>query len=96
MTIDFMDLANAGFEGFGSIFALNHARVLYNQKIVRGVSAVSALFFFCWGIFNIFYYHHLDQFFSWAAGICMTAANAIYVGMILYYKHKEAQSVQQV
>ena len=94
MTIDLMDLANAGFEGFGAAFALNHARVLYQHKIVRGVSALSAAFFLCWGIFNIFYYHHLDQMFSWAAGIAMTAANAFYVWLILYYKRKEAKSVR--
>lgn len=94
MTFDWMDLANAGFEGFGAFFALNHARVLYLHKIVRGVSAVSASFFLFWGIFNIFYYHHLDQMFSWAAGIAMTCANAFYVWLILYYKFKEARSVR--
>ena len=96
MTIDLMDLANAGFEGFGAFFALNHARVLYKHKIVRGVSALSASFFLCWGIFNIFYYHQLDQMFSWAAGIGMTCANAFYVGLIFYYKRKESKNVQYV
>ena len=84
-----MDLANAGFEGFGALFTLNHARVLINHKVVRGVSALSVMFFLCWGIFNIFYYHQLDQMFSWAAGIAMTCANAFYVGLLIYYKRKE-------
>jgi hypothetical protein len=84
-----MDLANAFFEGCGSIFILNHARVLFNQKLVRGVSILSVFFFSCWGIFNIFYYQHLEQQFSWYAGIAVLIANSIYLGMIIHYRSKE-------
>ena len=84
-----MDFANAFFEAGGSIFILNHARVLYNQKLVRGMSLLSVFFFSCWGVFNIFYYSHLNQQFSWYAGIAVLVANTIYLSMIIYYKRKE-------
>lgn len=87
--VDLMDLANAGFELFGSLFVLNHARVLHKDKMVRGVSVLSSLFFLAWGTFNIFYYSHLNQPFSWYAGICMTITHVIYVSMLCFYRRKE-------
>ena len=84
-----MDLANALFEAGGSIFILNHARVLFQQKLVRGVSMLSVFFFSCWGVFNIFYYSHLEQQFSWYAGIAVLIANSIYLSMLFHYRKKE-------
>lgn len=86
---DLMDLANAGFEFGGAIFILNHARVLFAEKIVRGISLVSIVFFLIWGIFNMFYYSHLEQSASWYAGIMVTLANLVWVSMIIYYRKRE-------
>lgn len=84
-----MDLANAFFEFGGSMFVLNHARILYKEKMVRGLSLLSVVFFFAWGIFNIFYYSHLEQKFSWYAGMMVTFANLIWICMIVYYRRVE-------
>jgi uncharacterized membrane protein YfcA len=90
---ELMDLANACFEGGGSIFILNHARVLLQQKMVRGVSMLSVFFFSCWGVFNIFYYSHLEQQFSWYAGICVLLANTFYLSLIIHYRRKECKNL---
>lgn len=92
-TVQLMDMANAFFEGGGSIFVLNHARVLHKHKMVRGVSLLSVAFFSLWGVFNIFYYNHLGQNFSWYAGICVLISNTFYLSLIAYYRRKEWQSL---
>lgn len=79
------DLINGLFEGFGGLMILNHCRALYNHKYVRGVSVVSTIFFFLWGIFNVYFYKHLNQPFSWWAGIFMTCCNFLYVYLLVYY-----------
>lgn len=84
-----MDLFNAFFEAGGSIFILNHSRVLLRDKTVRGVSLLSVLFFSCWGVFNMFYYDHLEQNFSWYAGIMVLISNSIYAYLIVYFRMKE-------
>ena len=86
------DIINSTFEAFGAIFVLNHARTLLKDKVVRGVSLASIVFFFCWGLFNIFYYKHLEQHFSWTAGLFVTLANLVWIVLILHYRKKEKQS----
>lgn len=89
----FMDFANACFEGFGSIFVLNHARVLMKHKIIRGVSVLSVAYFALWGVFNMFYYSHLEQAFSWYAGIAVLISNAFYLSLIVHYRRKECKNL---
>ncbi len=79
------DLINGGFELLGGFFVLNHCRVLYKQKAVAGVSILSIVFFTSWGVWNIFFYKHLNQPLSWYGGIVLAAANIFYVLMLLYY-----------
>lgn len=82
------DLINAGFEAFGGLFVLNHCRVLYKDKVLKGVSIASTVFFSLWGMWNMFFYSHLDQWFSFYGGLVITLANALWVGMMIYYYNK--------
>jgi len=84
------DHINALFEVFGGIFILNHCRQLYKDKHVAGVSILSVAFFVTWGLFNIFYYPHLNQTFSYYAAIFMTACNFLWVIMLTYYSKSKA------
>lgn len=86
-----MDIINGCFEAFASIFILGHCLVLYRDKLVRGVSTLSTAFFFAWGLWNIIYYPHLGQVFSFYAGLCVVAANCLWLGMQFYYKQKEVR-----
>lgn len=86
------DAVNASFELAGSLFVLNHCRVLYRHKSVRGVSKMSVTFFLLWGVWNIWYYPHLGQMLSFMAGIALATANCLYVGMLIGYSHRERRS----
>lgn len=83
------DIINALFEVGGGIAVLDHCWRLYRDKEVRGVSMRACFFFTAWGVWNIFYYPHLGQLFSFAGGIFVTMANGIYVSMLAYYSGTE-------
>lgn len=79
------DAINGGFEIAGGFFALNHCRVLYAHKAVRGVSMLSVAFFLSWGMWNLYYYPSLNQPMSFYGALFLVAGNAFYLGMIAYY-----------
>jgi len=83
------DLINAGFEAFASLFIMNHARVIWITRQARGVSLLSAAFFVLWGFWNIWYYPHLGQIFSFYAGLAIMAANFFWIFTICYVRSKE-------
>lgn len=85
------DLINSLFEGFAGLMVLNHCRVLYAEKMVRGVSRVSSFFFTVWGLWNVYYYPAIGQALSFYGGLGVVAANAVYVGMMVHYR-KNAKS----
>lgn len=80
------DIINGMYEAFGSMAVALHCRKLYRDKQARGVSIVAAFFFTSWGIWNLFYYPHLDQWVSFTGGILLVAANILWAGMIIYYR----------
>ena len=80
------DLINALFEFLGGVFILNHVRLLLKQKTVSGVSVLSTAFFLGWGFWNLFFYPHLGQMLSFAAGVFLTVTQLLYVFLLLYYK----------
>lgn len=86
-----IDLTNGLFEIGGALFVLNHCRVLYHDKTVKGFSLISVAYFTAWGIWNLFYYPSLNQFWSTVGGVSLVIANAIWVFLIIYYKYFTAQ-----
>lgn len=79
------DMVNGAFEAAAGFAVLNHCFALYRDKEARGLSVASVAFFAAWGVWNLFYYPHLDQFWSFAGGVFITLANAIYVAMLMHY-----------
>lgn len=80
------DLINGTFELLAAAAVLNNCWTVWQHKQVRGVSIASTAFFLIWGLWNCFYYPHLDQFFSFAGGIAITIANVIYVALLVRYR----------
>ena len=79
------DLINGSFELLGGFFILNHCRALYAHKMVKGVSIISTIFFSSWGIWNLYYYPYLGQWLSFAGGLLISAANLLWIAMMVYY-----------
>jgi len=87
------DIINALFElGGGFLLCMNCWR-LYKDKKVMGVYWPVSAFFATWGLWNIYYYPHLDQWWSFYAGILLVAANIVWVAMALYYIRKNKNEI---
>jgi ABC-type transport system involved in cytochrome c biogenesis permease subunit len=82
------DLINGTYEALGGFAICLHIRALRRDKAVRGVNLWALLFFTSWGLWNLWYYPYLGQWVSFAGGIFIVAANAIWVGMVIYYLKK--------
>lgn len=79
------DIVNGAFELFAGFFVLNHCRALYRDKLVKGVSLVSTIFFSSWGFWNLYYYPSLGQWWSFAGGLSIVSANCVWIAMMVYY-----------
>lgn len=88
------DAVNGGFEAFAAVMVLNHCRVLKVEKLVRGVSIVSVVFFMLWGMWNLYYYPSLAQPLSFYGGMLVVLSNIFYVGMLLGYRRQEAIAIR--
>ena len=80
------DLINALFEGIGSLLIWKSIIRLHRDKKIRGVHWMPIMFFCLWGYWNLFYYPHLEQWYSFAAGISMVTSNTIWILQMLYYE----------
>ena len=80
------DSINGFYELLGGLLILNHCRAVVRDKAVAGVSIVSTALFTTWGVWNLYYYPHLDQWASFTGGIAIVLANALWVGLMLRYR----------
>lgn len=87
--IHWQDLVNGIYEFMGAPFIFMSILKLFKDKKVRGVSWIHVLFFSSWGYWNLYYYPHLNQWCSFAGGVCLVIANTIWLFQIFYYLAKE-------
>ncbi len=83
------DFVNGIFELGGGILLVQNCRLLYRDKEVKGVSVPVTAFFAAWGLWNLFYYPHLEQWASFAGGLVIVSANLVWVGMAVYYARRK-------
>ena len=80
------DLINGTFEILGGLMVLNHCRIVWRDKAVAGVSILSIIFFMTWGIWNLYYYPSLNQWWSFLGGIAIVIANVLWVVLLIKYR----------
>ena len=64
--------------------------------MVRGVSWMATTFFTSWGYWNLYYYPHLDQWWSFAGGVLIVVANTLWIGMMIYYIRQESREGREL
>jgi len=79
------DIINGLFEFIGSLMLWRNVRQLYRDKQIKGVTWGTTTFFMMWGYWNMFFYPHLNQWFSFLGGCSITLANTVWVGQMVYY-----------
>ena len=90
------DLINGLFEALAGFAILNNCRVLYHDKIFKGISLWSTVFFTSWGFWNLYYYPHLNQIISFMGGLLIVGANVLWVGLMLYYRQHPGGSIKEI
>lgn len=84
------DLINGSFELLAGVMILNNCRVLYRDKLVRGVSVWTTVFMSAWAIWNLYYYPSLDQWWSFVGGIVVGVGNVAWVTLAVAYRRLNA------
>jgi len=79
------DVINGLFELAGAVFLLLNVARLRRDRAVRGVHWLPTGHFTAWGVWNLFYYPHLDQWFSFAGGLAIVCVNALWLGLVVWY-----------
>lgn len=83
------DQINATFELLGSWFTWANVIRVYTDKGYAGVYVPAILFFWSWGVWNLFYYPSLGQTWSFWAGVSLNVANAAWLAAMMYYGRKQ-------
>ena len=79
------DMINGLFEIFGAIVLCDNVRLIRKHKAVKGINPWTTVFFTSWGVWNLFYYPSLGQWFSFAGGVAIVAVNAVWLWHVLMY-----------
>ena len=87
--MNIQDIINGCFETLGAPFIILNVIKLYKHKLVRGVSLWHPVFFGSWSIWNLYYYPHLEQWFSFIGGIFISISTIVWLIMLVYYTQKE-------
>lgn len=82
------DLINGLIKLVGAGLTWRNAWELWKARELRGVYWPTSMFFTVWGVWNLYYYPSLDQWFSFYAGILLTMGNLAWVVMAVHLKFK--------
>lgn len=82
------DLLNGIFEFGLSIFLLKGVLKLRVDKEVTGFYWPTVLWTTAWGLWNLFYYPHLDQWASFWGGVFVVSANIAWLAHVGYYSSR--------
>lgn len=79
------DIINGIFEAGLACFLWRGVLMLRTDKIVRGFYWPTVAWTTAWGIWNLGYYPHLNQWASFIGGIAVVAVNIIWLGHVAWY-----------
>ncbi len=82
------DFCNGLFEMFGGLMLGLNVVKLYKDKEVKGVHWGAVAFFFSWGLWNLYYYPSLNQWWSFAGGCLIATMNLAWLSMLVFYSVK--------
>lgn len=80
------DIGNALFEAGGAWFTWRNAWQLWKDKQIRGAYWPAWFFFAAWGLWNLYYYPALAQWYSFTAGVALVTGNLIWCALALKYR----------
>jgi hypothetical protein len=82
------DVVNGSFELLGSLLTWKNVWQVRRDGGYAGIYLPTVLFFMSWGAWNLYYYPHLNQWFSFVGGLSLVFANVSWVVMLLRFGRK--------
>ena len=79
------DAINGFYEVCGALVVWLSVIQIRKNKVVKGYNPMVTWFFATWGLWNLYYYYHLDQPISWYGGMALFVVNCIWLGHLYYY-----------
>lgn len=73
------DLLNGLFEAFGAWSVWANVARLKKDRDVKGVVWQFTIVWWLWGLYNLFYYPWLHQWFSFCAGCVLVVGNGVWL-----------------
>ena len=80
-----MDASNGAFEIVGSFFIWLSVYSLWKDRHYAGVHFGLMVFYAGWSVWDLFFYWHLGQMFSFYAGFNSMMASVLWVILAAYY-----------
>ena len=80
------DIINGCFEFVGAYACSFNVRAILKDKKIEGVDWRSTAFFSVWGLWNLFYYPSLNQWWSFIGGLCIVLVNTFWLYLVWKYK----------
>lgn len=82
------DIVNGTFEALGGVFLWLNVLRLWRDKGYAGVNWQAIAFFAAWGLWNLFYYPSLAQWWSFTGGLVLVVANLVWLGLAFHFGPK--------
>lgn len=79
------DFFNGCFEFGGALWLLKDVAALYRARKIEGVHWAPRAYFALWGVWNLFYYPALSQWWSFSGGLAIVCVNTFWVLQLLWY-----------
>ena len=76
------DFINGVFELVGGGLLFLNVRRLWIDATLKGVDWKPTAFYAVWGLWNLYFYPALDQWWSFAGGIVVVVANLAWLGLL--------------
>lgn len=84
-----LDVINGLFESFGAIMIVLNILAIIRDQELKGVHWGPTIFFTAWSFFNLWFYPANGLWFSFLGACSIVVTNAIWLGLVLYYRRRQ-------
>lgn len=83
-----IDITNSLFELVGTIFSWMNVWYIFKDREIKGVYWPSSFYMVSYGVWSLYYYIHLFQWYSLSIAIFHVLANTIWLIFALFFHNK--------
>jgi len=80
------DILNGLFELGGALAIVPSIKSILDKRQAIGIHWAHQLFFCSWGLWNLFYYPNLEQWFSFIGAVVLVLTNLLYTSLVWKYR----------